>query len=227
MSIPQPPVSDVPEPSGGAPHPNTPATEPTTGAAASNAPGSAGAQIPDATTPAGSAPGAQSSAPTGGPGMPTDCWPTVEGVGGTARPFHRAEDFPTTPPNDGRSGWTIGLIVLVPLFGALVAPLVMLITASTQRRKNPVAAHVSRNVMIYAGITLAMLIIGMACGVVTTFYTDKGAEPPTWLFFPLIPSIGWSMLIAPIVTLIMAIIGFTRPVSREKAAKILAKAPKA
>lgn len=232
-SAPQRPTADsrgnapAPEAATADAHGDAPAEEPTAaGARTAQQPTAPAGPSNPAATNASAAPSSP-AAPTGGPGMPTNCWPTVEGVGGTARPFHRAEDFPTTAANDGRSAWTIGLIVLVPFFGMLIAPLVMLITATSNRRKNPVAAHVSRNVMIFAGITLALLVVALACSVVSTFYSDTGAQLPTWLFIPLVPSLAWSMMIAPLVTLIMGIIALLRPVSREKAAKILATHRKA
>lgn len=147
----------------------------------------------------------------------------------SAPSFDRPEHFPTTVSNDGRLGWTLGLVSVfgVPGVTAVVCGTAMIIGGLMQRRKNPVARRTGRNAAIFGAslvVSTVLFFSIMGIGValensgsdVEPFFNAFGA----WVFAPL----GiWMIIIGPLVAFIMGIVGLTVPVSRKKAERILAK----
>lgn len=137
------------------------------------------------------------------------------------------EHFPTTLSQDGRLAWVFGFLGLlgVPILAATVTGLVMLIVGLVQRRKNPVARSVATRAALWGALGVVLGIGYIAALFVFTQLTGGGA---TFEEAPLLTTIliVWAVAMAvlyPIASIILAIVGLVRPVSRERAAAILGR----
>lgn len=145
----------------------------------------------------------------------------------TVAPFHRPEDFPTSAANDGRLAWMLGLIAFlpIPVIGLFAAVIAMVVTGLRMGGKNPVARAVGRRAAICAAIQVIPLLTG-AGFIIWNLTVLHGAsmrfeDHPIALMI-WIGSCVWAAILAPLLLVTMGIIGLARPVSREKAAQVLA-----
>lgn len=157
---------------------------------------------------------------------PTSCWPTARSTG--VAPFHRPEDFPTTAGNDGRIAWALGLLgfLSVPGLAALVTGIVLVVVGLLQRRKNPVAARTGRGAAILGATLIASVVIffsTMAIGI--SLEQQRGGPTDGFdpLFLIIVPVGIWMLAAGPLVAIIMGFVALARPVSRDKAARILGR----
>lgn len=141
----------------------------------------------------------------------------------------RPEHFPTTVGRDGRIAWSLGLLGLLGIPGlSILAPsLAMLITGLLQRRKNPVARSVGTRAAIFGGISLlaTILFFTFVFGILLPL-VEAGvvADNALWPAFVMVPLGVWVVIAGPITFLVMGIVGLAKPVSREKAQQLYARA---
>lgn len=144
-----------------------------------------------------------------------------------------AEDFPSTPARDGRVAWIpglLGLLLLADFLGvhtvsALPMSVAMIIVGLIQHRENPVARRTGRNAAIFGLAVLVPVVILIAAYRVIPILDARDLAS-----FDTLDSVGalmfplaiWEFFIAPLVGAIMGIVALVRPVSRQKAARILA-----
>lgn len=173
-------------------------------------------------------PGPLPTGPVPAPSTPGTAGPTPPPTGTAPAPFPSApspEDFPTTVGNDGRIAWALGLLGVLgfPVIAALAMSITMIVLGLLQRKKNPVAARTGRNAAIFGATVLAsvpiffgLLFFGLP--------REPTPEPPIAALIA-IPFGIWMILGGPITGVVMGIIALVRPVSRDRAAKILATTP--
>jgi len=141
----------------------------------------------------------------------------------------RPEHFPTAVGRDGRIAWSLGLLGLLGIPGlSILAPsLAMLITGLLQRRKNPVARSVGTRAAIFGGISLlaTILFFTFVFGILLPLI-DAGvvADDAVWPVFIVAPLGVWVVIAGPITAIVMGIVGLAKPVSREKAQQLYARA---
>lgn len=179
------------------------------------------------TTPA---PGARTPGPL--PTGPGSLPPAPPAAGPTGAPGRAAfpadpspEDFPTTMGNDGRIAWALGLIGVIgfPAVAALAMSITMIVLGLLQQKKNPVAARTGRNAAIFGATVLAAVPIFFGL-LYFGLPREPTPEPPLAALIA-IPFGVWMILGGPITGVVMGIIALVRPVSRDRAAKILATTP--
>lgn len=134
------------------------------------------------------------------------------------------EHFPGSLTLDGRLPWVFGFLSLVGLpFLSLLAPgIAMMIAGPLQRRKNPVAARTGRRAAIFGAVNVLVVIVYL----IVLFFASRGgpvspAEAPLLIYGFAIPAAVYLVAVGPIINVVMAILGLARPVSREKARRIL------
>lgn len=156
--------------------------------------------------------------------VPPQAWP----VQLSARDL-RPEHFPTTVGKDGRIAWSLGLLGLIgfPGLAIIAASLAMLIAGLLQLGKNPVATVVGRRAAIFGGISLlATVLFFVMIFVIAPALIDAGiiedSSPGSALF--MVPLAVWVVLAGPLTCLVMGIVGLAKPISREKAERIFARA---
>lgn len=156
--------------------------------------------------------------------IPTQAWP----VPPSAREM-RPEHFPTTVGRDGRIAWSLGLVGLIgfPGLAIISASLGMLIAGLLQRRKNPVARSMGARAAIFGAASLlaTILFFTFLFGILLPL-VDAGvvADNATWPPFIMAPLGVWVVIAGPITCIVMGIIGLAKPVDREKAQRLYARA---
>lgn len=135
--------------------------------------------------------------------------------------------FPTTMSRDGRIAWVFGLLSVLGLpFLSLVAPgVTMTVLGLLQRRKNPVAARVGRNVALFGAINVAVCAIFLIVLAGSSAVYEGGVtldNNPLLLILFAFPVGAYIVAIGPILNIVLAIVALVRPVSPARAAKILA-----
>ncbi|MGO1979095.1 hypothetical protein, partial [Brachybacterium tyrofermentans] len=111
---------------------------------------------------------------------------------------------------------------------SILAPsLAMLITGLLQRRKNPVARSVGTRAAIFAAVSLlaTILFFTFLFGILLPL-VEAGvvADNALWPAFIMVPLGVWVVIAGPITCLVMGIVGLAKPVSREKAQRLYARA---
>lgn len=139
------------------------------------------------------------------------------------------EHFPTTVGKDGRIAWALGLVSLIgfPGLAIIATSLAMLITGLLQLGKNPVATVVGRRAAIFGGVSLlATILFFVMIFVIAPALIDAGViddSSPTSALF-MVPLGVWVVIAGPITCLVMGIVGLVKPISRERAERIFARA---
>ncbi|GAB2538274.1 hypothetical protein [Brachybacterium huguangmaarense] len=172
-------------------------------------------------------PGAPQSAPAQpGPQSFGHAQPVPPQPGAALPAGDRPEHYPTVAGVDGRIAWAMGLLGLIPVPGlaALVTGIVMIVVGLRQRRRNPVAKRLGRNAAILGATLLVGVVVFftlMGIGIATEDPGSSG-DTPSPLLLLAAPFGIWMIVIGPLVAVIMGVIALARPVSREKASRILA-----
>lgn len=141
----------------------------------------------------------------------------------------RPEHFPTTVGKDGRVAWSLGLVGLIgfPGLAIIAASLAMLIAGLLQRRKNPVARSVGTRAAIFGAVSLLVTILFFTFlfGILLPL-VDAGvvADNAVWPAFIMVPLGVWVVIAGPITAIVMGIVGLAKPVGREKAERLYARA---
>lgn len=138
----------------------------------------------------------------------------------------RPEHFPGGISLDGRLPWILGFLAVLGLpFISLLAPgIAMVIAGLLQQRKNPVAAWTGRRAAAFGAVNIVVVALFLAVLFIGSFDSDGGytaQEDPLVIYGFALPFGIYLVALGPILNLVMAIIALARPVSREKAQRIL------
>ncbi|EWS81388.1 hypothetical protein BF93_17585 [Brachybacterium phenoliresistens] len=138
----------------------------------------------------------------------------------------RPEHFPGGISLDGRLPWILGFLAVLGLpFVSLLAPgIAMVIAGLLQQRKNPVAARTGRRAATFGAVNILVVVLFLAVLFIGSFFGDgtyTAEEDPLVIFGFALPFGIYLVAIGPILNLVMAIVALARPVSREKAQRIL------
>jgi hypothetical protein len=156
-------------------------------------------------------------------GAPSPLGPAPTDGRGPVRPEH----FPGSMALDGRLPWVFGFLSLVGLpFLSLLAPgIAMIIAGLLQGRKNPVAARTGRRAAIFGAANVLVVVVYL---VVLFLASMDGpvspAEAPLLIYGFAIPAAVYLIAVGPIINVVMAILGLARPLSQDKARRILERA---
>ncbi|GAB3061035.1 hypothetical protein [Sediminivirga luteola] len=122
-----------------------------------------------------------------------------------------------------------GLLSFIGLpFLSLLAPgITMIVLGLRQRRKNPVAAHLGRRAAIFGAVNTGIVVLYLLVLFVASSIYDGGVrfeDNPVLIAGFAIPVAIYIVAVGPLLNLVLAIIALARPVSQEKADKILNRA---
>ncbi|EWS81832.1 hypothetical protein BF93_14860 [Brachybacterium phenoliresistens] len=143
-------------------------------------------------------------------------------------PRHPTPDFfPTTASNDGRLAWAFGLLSLlaVPLLSLLVPSILMLVVGLAQLGRNAVARRSGLRAALLGGANLLIVVLYLVMlGTLTRVLGGIDAQEQPGVFYGLaLPGLVYICVLAPLVNIVLGIVALARPVSRQRAARILAQ----